>query len=287
MKKLTYRGIITTASLIAIASVVIFTGCKKDGKELTNSQKSGTELVNPFEQYGIWHNKCIIHMFSQDVANLTFSELWEDYGVEYYKEVLGADYTSVSQAELDAIYRYSRSIVENQQYLDLLEELVDAGRINPDYISPYIERNNYEILLDYFTFLTECNVVSEDTYWAAYNKLCEIEQEIIANFYALIDEEIIAPEDDVYAEYAETLFSMAIARNSVLLWAPPAGTTGACYALPWSEGQVDAVAARSTVRVSGSIRSQLGKYSSVSAFCSAMAGVDDVAIYVDGFLVSW
>jgi len=190
-----------------------------------------TEFTNPYEQYGIWHNECLEYIFSHMTAanaGMTTDELWQTYGVQYFRNVWGADYVPTPLPILHAAYERVNNIVVNRRHLSLLQELVNAGRINPDFniqslIAPLtgtgtIRRNNYNILLDYFTFLTNYNVTNAETYQFAHNKLCAIEQEILANRYILVNGGLIAEGDDIYDEYEGVLLCMAVARNSERYW---------------------------------------------------------------------
>lgn len=290
MKKL----FITTIA-IAIIGGVVFYACKKDNNELlTNENKAkitkNGQLVNPFEQAGIWHNECIKHIVSQEnTVDLTNNELWQAHGAPFFQNILGTDYIPVTTNELSIIYEKAKQDVDEKRFLTILEELVEENQIFPNYELFNGQRNNYEILLEYFTFLTNYNVESKGAYWTVYNKTCIMEQEVLSNYYDLLEDEIISPNDEtdnIYAEYAGILFSMAIVRNSILLWAPPSSASSACYALPLRTAYIDGVSAYGTVYTYGWVTGYIGRYSSISAFCSAMAGRQDVAIYVDGVLVS-
>jgi hypothetical protein len=293
MKKMLISGIITV-TIIAVTGV-IFYACKKDSndKVTKNLWEGTTVLENPMDQYGIWHNECIKHMALQGAVDLTMEELWETHGIEYFMEVFETDYTPLSLDELHALYEDANNIVVNKHYLNLLETLVDAGRINP-YIDiqnlieneeGFIRRNNYNILLDYFTFLTDYTVTSETTYWIAYNKLCEIEQEMLTNYYDLLNSGLMSLEDDVCVEYEEVLLGMAIARNSAHLWAQPSDSPDAIYALANNSRYVDMIAAYEGYVYYGPSRNRFG-YTSDAAFCSAMAARNNVEIYIDGICIT-
>ena len=200
-----------------VAAGIIFQNCNKDkvanGKAETINSQVGN-LVNPFEQYGIWHNECLEYMFSQPNAfSLPYDTLWQKFGAPFFQQVFGGNYKPISLNDLHAAYQKTYNIVENKQYLKVLKEMVDVGMINPNYTSPYIGRNNYQILLDYFTFLTNHKVKTKADYLIAHNKLCEIEQEILANYYELVSNGIT-----VYPEYDGVLSCMSVFRNSSEFW---------------------------------------------------------------------
>ena len=205
-----------------VAGVGIFHACKKNDKQAEPANKitkSGALLVNPFDQYGKWHNECLDYMFSQpNAANLTIDELWTMYGVEYFKRVLGDNYKPIPLSVLHANYKKTYDIVVNKQYLQLLDALVADGRINPNYTSPYIGRNNYVILQDYFTFLTNFMVTTEEDYKVSHEKLCDIEQEILSNYYSLLESGELNDYPPVKEEYEEVLRCMAIACYSSVFW---------------------------------------------------------------------
>ena len=183
----------TTITLMVFAGAVAFYSCQKDNELLTKNDKakitkSSGVLENPFEQAGVLHNECIKYIASiGNTVDLTNNDLWSSYGVPFYRNVLGADYIDIPLATLNTFYEKATQIVENKYFLSVLDELVDANRINPDYVVPNGGRNNYEILEDYFTFLTNYTVGSEVTYGFAYTKLCNIEQEILTNYYNLLE----------------------------------------------------------------------------------------------------
>jgi hypothetical protein len=298
MKRLLISGIIT-ATIIVFAGV-IFYACKKDnGDKVTKNFENPTGLENPMEQYGIWHNECIKYMASQGAVSLTMDELWQTYGVGYFQEIVPPsemsveNYVPVPMNALHAIYEYSDNIFTTQNYLSLLENLVNAGRVNPglniqDLIGNTTgsgRRNNYNILLDYFTFLTNHYVTSETTYWTAYNKLCEIEQEILTNYYDLLVTGFISSNSNICEEYEGVLFEMAIVRNSTLLWAPPSGSATECYSVAYSSGMIDFLASCGVITFHGPSYLKYG-YGSDAAFCSAMAARGDVDIYMDCFPVT-
>jgi hypothetical protein len=232
---------VTTAITVVgiVATTVMFNSCRKvneKGEVVSEKmmQSTETQYTNPFSQYGTWHNECLKYMLSNREKNkeLTTDKMWLNYGVPYFRNIFGTGYTFASLDELHAIYNETYDIVVNKKYLNLLAELVDVGLINPDLnIEKLIKpdetvpatdarRNNYAILRDYFTFLTNHTVTSETEYWFAFNKLCAIEQEILANYYALLNSEIVNADghEVIKREYTGTLAFTSVSISTTLLW---------------------------------------------------------------------
>lgn len=226
-KIISIRKVFIAVVAVVVVGGSVFYACKKDGNaSLTNpkSVASTGMLENPFKQYGIWHNACLDYMFAHlydGTDPLSADALWLNYGVPYFQSVLGANYVEVSLDALHAGYAKSYNDVVNKQYLTVLQEMVDAGGINPDYTSTHIGRNNYQILEDYFTFLTNFTVTTEDGYWIAHNKLCAIEQEILANYYSLLNAGVISDDTVVKMEYEGMLGYTATAISSSTYWGRP------------------------------------------------------------------
>jgi len=237
-------------SAIVLAVVGLFYACKKDSNrnELSNKkeqlmQSTGTTYANPYNYVGILHNECLDYMLKhwEKDTTLTKDELWTRYGVPYFQSVWGVSNTPIIPlADLHADFIVTCNIVTNKLYLGLLNELVSTGLINPaldiqSLIYPTgttiptgvpARRNNYNILLDYFTFLTTYTVVTEDNYWFAYNRLREAEQEVLANYYALSENRQFDANDELQAEYKVVLSYMSISGSSAIYWAK----AGASYA---------------------------------------------------------
>ena len=230
---------LTALGLVAVA-VTIYS-CNKD-KELNTTQDAkivgaiGEVYENPFEQYGIWHNECLEYMFShiEEGEEINCDYLWTTYGVQFFQNVLGDDYVPTPLDELHAAYERVRDIVRNKKYPNRLPQLVAAGIINqqlnlqnlipvPEGVLPKdrpVRRNNYQILNDYFNFLRTFNVTNAATYQTAHDRLCTLEQEILANYYALINARVIIPDIDnpIANEYKKVLSFMSVSRNSEVFW---------------------------------------------------------------------
>ncbi len=214
----------TTIIAVLVSTAAIFYGCRKE--ELLNKNASGVKsatssnLENPFNQYGIWHNECLSYMFSrEDAPHLSANELWERYGTEYFRNVLGSNYRDIPLYTINAISENVRRLVDEGNITRIIENLAERNLLHRDFHSPYlITENNYILLRDFFTFMDHVNVNSEDEYLNVQQVVRDCEQKILANYYSLLNNGEIRPGDAIYKEYEGAMTCMAIAGNSGRYW---------------------------------------------------------------------
>lgn len=224
--KAMYKAVIATlmaVTIIAISGVVLNSCQKEKNESLTNDNKTkiikNGQVENPFEQYGIWHNDCLEYIFSQeDIAMLTANEAWVKYGTEYFEEVLGADYVDISLVESNQIYNQTIQIISSKDYLSILENMVENEKINPDFESPSITENNYSLLYTWFSYLETIIISNQSDFVSYYQKICNLEQEILANYYSLLENEELENDIDLQEEYKGALVCMAVAKKTTDYW---------------------------------------------------------------------
>jgi len=214
-----------TAIVLVAAAVTIY-ACNKDkelnttqdGKQMGNIVVPGA-LVNPFEQYGIWHNECLNYMLSQEGANtLTTDEMWINYGIPFFQNVLGADYVEVPLSEINAISVKVRGLIDVRNTVSLIEDLATNGDIDANFTSPYISRNNYTILHDFFSYMDNVTVNTIEEYRNVQTVLKTVEQEIISNYYGLLNNGGFNNNLDLKNEYYGAMLCMAIGNSSGTYW---------------------------------------------------------------------
>jgi hypothetical protein len=229
MKKLLFATLGTV--LIAIIGAGIFYACKKENSEpvlksTTPSYNEDGTLVNPFEYVGEWHNGCLEYMFSNfNASTMTEDELWLNYGVPYFQNILGEDYVDIPLSELNSIYMEIEEAINARNSVHFLEKSAATGKINPTFTSPYlVTENNYQLLYELYTLMDNIQVHTETEYLQVQNFIEECEQKILVNYYSLLENNVIsifpeAGQDDVlYNEYKNAMICMAIARNSGRYW---------------------------------------------------------------------
>ena len=225
------RKLLTGAIALTIAGVVaggVFYACKKDSEvKVTKDLETPTALVNPMEQYGKWHNECMNYIYSQpNVLELTFREVWEMYGDPFFDEHVSVD-TRVPIDELIAAYNKIKVLLNNNNTVSLIDDLAEKGKLNKTFSSPYITENNYTILHNFFSYMDAVLASSSDH--LSLDVIVEYEQQMLSNYYSLVEHGVIVTGNELCAEYNGALMVMAIARNSVICWdmlplPPPNGT---------------------------------------------------------------
>ena len=219
MKRIYFIAILATV----IAGGIIFYACQKDNNELLTNKakvtKSNGALVNPMEHVGILHNGCIDYMYSQhNATDLTADELWTVYGVGYFSDRLGADYVAVPLSTINAISEKVRCLVNDRRIVTIIDELAENEKLDSEFSSPYIIENNYTILYNFFRYMDNVVVHSEEDYLRVQQAVVDCEQKILANYYSLLEHGIFENNHRLLAEYEETMACMAIANKSGKIW---------------------------------------------------------------------
>jgi hypothetical protein len=214
------KAIIALGAIAIIVGGVIFYSCQKDNDDLTNAKiEKNNVLKNPFEKYGVLHNNCLKYILSQEDYAELGEAAWEVYGVPYFMEVLGDDYVATPNSVFESIFAQVKPIVENKKHLALLQYLIEEGVINPEFQSPNLKtRNNYSIFHDWFSYLENLTVTSSTDFSEYSQKMFEVEQEILLNYYSLLEDEAFNGNFEAKREYEAGMFCLAIARHSNSLW---------------------------------------------------------------------
>lgn len=214
---------IVATLIISVVGVVMFYACTKDNSDsLTNnpgprSAEKGL-LINPMEQYGIWHNQCLEYMFTLPNANeLTKDELWVEYGDPFLQERLN-DTTPISLASYNATFAKVSSAIKKKNAASLIGELVKSGKLDKDFTSPYITENNYTLLHELFSYYDKTNIDTKEKNLLLLDVIKECEQKMLANYYALLEEGVISGNPEIEEEYNSGMLCMAIGRNSWVYW---------------------------------------------------------------------
>jgi hypothetical protein len=224
MKKI----ILSLLALVIVGSAVFF-ACKKNTEEVVKENsvakyhKDGT-LANPFEQAGIAHNACLDAITEQMIQNENLS--WEEVCNiiasvidQYFAEGL----TDFSSSEAMNICNVVETDLQNNNLVSMVNGLVEQGLINMNFQASIISRNNYDILYDYWTQIEAMRASStiDIDYQVSLTK--EIEQEIIRNYYNLLDngEMKIDNGNILYREYQLVLSCVSVGVYSCLYWVGP------------------------------------------------------------------
>ena len=207
--------------VVAVAGGSVFYACKKENELLTNESKAKVTksgaLENPFKLSGIVHNAALEAVLENEAfPNMSGEEMW---GVmkPIFEAYFGADYVHAPYNKVNETYLNAKELLEAQNVRSLIVQLGDKGALNKNFTSDAITRNNYAILYNYWELLDEGHI----SFDAQLELTFAIEQEIIANYYSLLNGKImqIAENDALYMEYKWVLGVVSIGNYSGLCWA--------------------------------------------------------------------
>ena len=220
MKKFTY--IIATLCVVAI-STAIFIGCEKEIDKVNDVNnkiiQKDNPIVNPFDEAGIIHNACMDTILNHpDKFTMSDSERFDI--VQFcLSSRMGNDFVQISRANYQNNTDAACTYVDNNNTVQTIIALGESGKLDTAFSSQYITRNNYTILHELFSYIDNYTCNSENDLLAIYNLAVDYEQEILSNYYSLIDNGIIVSETQaLYSEYKTTLMCMSVCKYSALWW---------------------------------------------------------------------
>ena len=220
LKRWSVRKVVGGIGAIVLIAAGVLYACNKDkqAEPANKITKSGALLVNPMKQWGVWHNECLEYMLSQQGAGeLSADELWTRYGIPFFQEVLGDNYVDIPLEDINAVSAKVIGLIKARNTVSLIEELADKGKLNATFSSPYISRNNYTILHEFFSYMDNVRVNTEAEYWNIQTVVKNYEQEILTNYYSLLKNGELA-NDSLKDEYDDAMLCMAIAGSSGSYW---------------------------------------------------------------------
>ncbi|MDY0015937.1 MAG: hypothetical protein RBS13_06970, partial [Bacteroidales bacterium] len=129
------------------------------------------------------------------------------------------DFVQISRANYQNNTDAACTYVDNNNTVQTIIALGESGKLDTAFSSQYITRNNYTILHELFSYIDNYTCNSENDLLAIYNLAVDYEQEILSNYYSLIDNGIIVSETQaLYSEYKTTLMCMSVCKYSALWW---------------------------------------------------------------------
>ena len=223
MKK--FRYIIATLFVVAIGAGIFF-ACQKDAVNSNSSVSTESNkiqkdnpIVNPFDFAGIVHNACMdTILYHPDVLTMSDSERFNI--VQFcLSSRLQNDYVQISRTNYQDNTDDAWFHVNNHNSSQIIFSLGENEKLDVDFSSQLITRNNYTILYELYSNLDNYTCNSENDLSYICNMISDYEQEILSNYYSLIDNGIIVSETQaLYAEYKTTLMCMSVCHNSAIWW---------------------------------------------------------------------